>query len=220
MFESLLARACAARAPELDVGEARDSGFTLIELMVVLLIIAILLAIAIPTFLGVTGSARDRSAQSLLTNVLTETQAAYQDAQSYPSTSPVTYYSQTDPQFDWEDGTPTGATPPAPVGTPCTIANTKCVSVMPVDVGSATDHEGLILAVMSATGTCWYATNLQVNPLAISGDADAFSGASGAATAGTFFAKSQTPAPGGSCFAGNFLTGKNWGPNYGSAPAN
>ena len=38
-----------------------DSGFTLIELMVVLLILAILLAIAIPTFLSVTGGANDRS---------------------------------------------------------------------------------------------------------------------------------------------------------------
>ena len=51
----------------------RTSGFTLIELMVVLLIIAILLAIAIPTFLGVTSSANDRATQSNLTNALTET---------------------------------------------------------------------------------------------------------------------------------------------------
>ena len=37
-----------------------ESGFTLIELMVVLLIMAILLAIAIPTFLSVTNGARRR----------------------------------------------------------------------------------------------------------------------------------------------------------------
>ncbi|MEY2553081.1 MAG: type pilus assembly protein PilA, partial [Ilumatobacteraceae bacterium] len=41
-----------------------DTGFTLIELMVVVLIIAILLAIAIPTFLGAQNKAKDRSAQS------------------------------------------------------------------------------------------------------------------------------------------------------------
>jgi type IV pilus assembly protein PilA len=45
-----------------------DEGFTLIELMVVVLIIAILIAIAIPTFLGAQDRARDRGAQSDLRN--------------------------------------------------------------------------------------------------------------------------------------------------------
>ena len=67
--------------------EAADAGFTLIELMVVLLIIAILLAIAIPTFLGVSGSANDRAAQSNLTNALTEVKALYQNSQSYTSSA-------------------------------------------------------------------------------------------------------------------------------------
>ena len=48
-----------------------DQGFTLIELMVVVLIIAILIAIAIPTFLGAQDRARDRSAQSDLRNAVT-----------------------------------------------------------------------------------------------------------------------------------------------------
>ncbi|MEA3018822.1 MAG: type pilus assembly protein PilA, partial [Actinomycetota bacterium] len=48
-----------------------DEGFTLIELMVVVLIIAILIAIAIPTFLGAQNRARDRGAQSDLRNGLT-----------------------------------------------------------------------------------------------------------------------------------------------------
>jgi len=48
-----------------------DDGFTLIELMVVVLIIAILLAIAIPTFLGAQNRARDRAAQSDLRNAIT-----------------------------------------------------------------------------------------------------------------------------------------------------
>jgi type IV pilus assembly protein PilA len=45
-----------------------EDGFTLIELMVVVLIIAILIAIAIPTFLGAQDRARDRGAQSNLRN--------------------------------------------------------------------------------------------------------------------------------------------------------
>src|SRR5262249_6810525 len=45
-----------------------DEGFTLIELMVVVLIIAILIAIAIPTFLGARQRAQNRAAQSSLRN--------------------------------------------------------------------------------------------------------------------------------------------------------
>jgi type IV pilus assembly protein PilA len=48
-----------------------EDGFTLIELMVVVLIIAILIAIAIPTFLGAQDRARDRGAQSNLRNAVT-----------------------------------------------------------------------------------------------------------------------------------------------------
>lgn len=51
--------------------EDGEEGFTLIELMVVVLIIAILIAIAIPTFLGAQDRARDRAAQSDLRNALT-----------------------------------------------------------------------------------------------------------------------------------------------------
>jgi type IV pilus assembly protein PilA len=63
---------------------ARDEGgFTLIELMVVVLIIAILIAIAIPTFLGLRARAQDRSAQSDLRNGFTAVKAFYTDVGSY-----------------------------------------------------------------------------------------------------------------------------------------
>lgn len=64
-----------------------DEGFTLIELMVVVLIIAILIAIAIPTFLGARRRAQDRQAQSNLRNGLTAEKTYYADKQEYTSDS-------------------------------------------------------------------------------------------------------------------------------------
>ena len=60
-----------------------EQGFTLIELMVVVLIIAILIAIAIPTFLGARQRAQDRAAQSDLRNGLTSEKTYYTDNQAY-----------------------------------------------------------------------------------------------------------------------------------------
>src|ERR1044072_8553113 len=68
---------------------AGEEGFTLIELMVVVLIIAILLAIAIPTFLGAQNKAKDRSAQSSVRNTLTAAQTIFSDAGDYTDADPT-----------------------------------------------------------------------------------------------------------------------------------
>jgi type IV pilus assembly protein PilA len=64
-----------------------DQGFTLIELMVVVLIIAILIAIAIPTFLGARQRAQDRAAQSNVRNAFTAEKTFFTDGQAYTETT-------------------------------------------------------------------------------------------------------------------------------------
>ena len=130
-----------ARPADLRCDNSPEAGFTLIELMVVLLIIAILLAIAIPTFLGVTSGANDRSAQSNLTNALTEASAIYQNQnQQYPNA--VGGYSAAAPEFSWS------------YAGNCSKATSNCMSVE-----TSADQNILLLADFSpaANGKCWYA---------------------------------------------------------------
>lgn len=80
-----------------------DRGFTLIELMVVVLIIAILIAIAIPTFLGLRRRAQDRAAQSDLRNALTAAKAYFTDDEEYAGFDAADG-AAIEPSLDWADG--------------------------------------------------------------------------------------------------------------------
>jgi type IV pilus assembly protein PilA len=120
-----------------------EGGFTLIELMVVVLIIAILIAIAIPTFLGARQRAQDKAAQSSLRNTLTAAKTIYTDGEAY-----------TDATVG-DSGTLKGAEPSLDfVGPTAKSTQPKMVSVLTVTDG-ATNVNRITLAAVSKGGDCF-----------------------------------------------------------------
>jgi len=151
MFSSAIQRLNDRRHAAGEVGE--DAGFTLIELMVVLLILAILLAIAIPTFLGVTKSANDRAAQSNLNTALLNAKAQYQNnSQAYPLTPAlVTALSSAEPSLQFVNG-----------------ATTASADQNHISVFATADNAALVMAAFSVqTKNCWVVVDTPTSTAAI-----------------------------------------------------
>ena len=70
-----------------------EGGFTLIELLVVILIIGILAAIAIPSFLNQQGKGKDSATKSTVRNAQTAMETYFTDNGDYLSASPTALHS-------------------------------------------------------------------------------------------------------------------------------
>ncbi len=118
----------------------REDGFTLIELMVVVMIIAVLVAIGIPTFLSFRSRAQDSAAQQSLAVAQKATFAiALQSNDLYPAAaSLIAIMPSFEGSRDWVDGVTS--------------------STGPNEISVENDAGGreLAMAVMSKSGSCFY----------------------------------------------------------------
>jgi type IV pilus assembly protein PilA len=129
-----------------------EDGFTLIELMVVVLIIAILIAIAIPTFLGAQNKAKDRAAQSSLRNSLTSAKTLYTDSSDYTTATPAALQA-VEPSLTFCV---------AAVASKC---NAGALSIGPKGVSvHNTSADVIVFAARSASGTCFYLRDTATGP--------------------------------------------------------
>ena len=138
------------------IARRRDSeeGFTLIELMVVVLIIAILIAIAIPQFLGARGRAQDSAAKSNLRNGLTAEKTFYTDSQAYTTDiTAATGLKGVEPALVWAVGTPAAGTAQVGVFVGDVVAGDSNVVCLETPSKSGTTFSIADVAVGASAGT-------------------------------------------------------------------
>ena len=112
----------------------KEGGFTLVELMVVVMIIAILMAIAIPTFLNSRKRAQDSAARSNVRNGLSAAQSVYSETQSYTDVTAAKLQSE-------EPG--------------LTFVETAVASTTPKTISVSVGSDVIYLAAKSASGKCF-----------------------------------------------------------------
>ena len=122
-----------------------DDGFTLLEVMVVVLVIGILLAVGIPTFLGARDRANDRSAQSTLRGAQNTALVIFTD----------------DATFRRTGATASGNAEP---GISYVTRNNESTDNTIVSVSWTSDGSQWAGAVRSDSGTCFYTTLLDDGP--------------------------------------------------------
>lgn len=128
--------------------ERDEAGFTILELMVCLAVLAALLTIVIPSIVSYEGKTRDRVAQTDLRYALDAEKVFFIDGQQY--TDSVPDLTQVEPGLTYTPSVP----PPTSGVVGISISNTSASA------------DTVVVSMKSDSGTCWYVKDVGVGPSA------------------------------------------------------
>lgn len=119
---------------------ANEDGFSLVELLVVVAVIGILVAIAVPAFLGAQDGAKSRGAQANVRTALSAAKTVHPEYEAYWLTSDaatLAMLNRADPSLQWT----------ATMGSPSRSA---------AEVSWSSTATAMTLAVRAVNGDCFY----------------------------------------------------------------
>jgi type IV pilus assembly protein PilA len=152
-----------------------EDGYTFIEVTLVVLIMGLLIAISIPSFLGAKRNANDRAAQVSLRHTLTNAKAIYSDDDTYANVD-ATRLHAVETSLTFASGVSTGPNVVSVDGTSAQfVATARSDTGLCYAIGDAANRAATVFAILAASDPCDAASAPPV-PSALPGPATALIG--------------------------------------------